>query len=143
MKFTPSAFVLIFVFLPTYAQTDEVAKNAILSIMHNQQKAWNEGNIESFMLGYWQSDSLQFIGSNGIQLSWQKTLANYKKSYLNVAAMGKLEFSEIQIKILSDTKAFVIGRWKLTREKDQPKGYFTLLWEKKNGNWVITVDHSS
>jgi ketosteroid isomerase-like protein len=143
MKFSLSFFLILFINIPTFAQTDVEAKNAILSIMHNQQKAWNEGEIENFMIGYWQSDSLQFIGSSGIQLGWQKTLANYKKSYPNVAAMGKLEFSEIQIKILSDTKAFVIGRWKLTREKDQPKGFFTLLWEKKNGNWVITVDHSS
>jgi hypothetical protein len=143
MRYSIVFFFFLLLTILTFAQNNEVEKNAILSIMHKQQKAWNEGNIENFMIGYWQSDSLQFIGSKGIQLGWQKTLENYKKSYPNVAAMGKLEFSDIQIKIISKSQAFVIGRWKLTREKDQPNGYFTLLWEKKNGNWVITVDHSS
>jgi hypothetical protein len=143
MRFSISFLLILFTTIVTFAQKNEAEKNSILNVMHNQQKAWNEGNIESFMVGYWQSDSLQFIGSRGIQLGWQKTLDNYKKSYPNVAAMGKLEFSDIQINIISKNHAFVIGRWKLTREKDQPNGYFTLLWEKKNGNWVITVDHSS
>ncbi|MCE2733081.1 MAG: YybH family protein [Chryseotalea sp.] len=143
MRIPISFFLYLFFTTSTFAQNFEAEKNAILAVMHKQQKAWNEGNIENFMVGYWQSDSLQFIGSRGIQRGWQKTLENYKKSYPNVAAMGKLEFSEIQINIISKNQAFVIGRWKLTREKDQPNGYFTLFWEKKNGNWVITVDHSS
>ena len=64
----------------------------ILSVMKMQEKAWSDGDIEAFMQGYWQSDSLMFIGKNGIKYGWQTTFDNYKKSYPNKAAMGKLEF---------------------------------------------------
>ena len=62
----------------------------VLNHLHSQQKAWNEGNIDGFMSSYWNNDSLKFIGSKGITYGWQKTLDNYKKSYPNKEAMGKL-----------------------------------------------------
>jgi recombinational DNA repair protein RecR len=40
----------------------------IISILHSQDAAWNNGNIESFMQTYWVNDSLMFIGKSGIWL---------------------------------------------------------------------------
>ena len=41
-------------------------KETILSIMSNQEKAWNQGDLEGFMKGYWQSEKLAFVGKSGI-----------------------------------------------------------------------------
>jgi len=110
--------------------------------MNLQEKAWSDGNIEDFMKGYWQSDSLMFVGKNGIKYGWQTTLDNYKKSYPDKIAMGKLEFDVIKLEV-NGKSAFMLGKWSLIREKDNPNGYFDLYWKKINGNWVITIDHTS
>jgi ketosteroid isomerase-like protein len=117
-------------------------KEAITQVMNAQEKAWSDGNIENFMKGYWQSDSLLFVGKNGIQYGWQTTLDNYKKSYPDKTAMGKLEFEVIKLEV-NGTSAFMLGKWSLIRKSDNPNGYFDLYWKKINGNWVITIDHTS
>jgi hypothetical protein len=119
------------------------AAKAIRQTLHKQTLAWNEGNLEKFMAGYWQSDSLKFIGKSGITYGWQPTLNNYKKGYPDKKAMGILNFDIISIEITSKKTAFVIGRWKLVRENGDIGGYFTLFWRKIANKWVIVADHSS
>lgn len=125
------------------AQRNRAEENAIRQVMNTQQEAWNRADIETFMEGYWKSDSLKFIGRNGITYGWQTTLDNYKKSYPTPDAMGKLTFTILSLDILSETSAFMIGRWHLKRATDEPGGHFTLLWRKINGKWVIIADHTS
>lgn len=114
----------------------------ILAIMQKQENSWNNGNIDAFMQGYWQSDSLLFIGKNGIKYGWQTTLDNYKKSYPDKATMGKLAFEILKLEVSGET-AYMLGKWSLIRENDNPNGYFTLYWKKINEKWVITIDHTS
>lgn len=118
-------------------QTNEVVKN-----MKAQELAWNNADISGFMKYYWKSDSLKFIGSKGITYGWQKTFDNYVKGYPNKEAMGVLIFTIKEITQLSKTSIYVIGQWELKKEKPTG-GYFTLLWKKINGQWVIVSDHTS
>ena len=53
---------------------------AIQAILDNQITAWNKGDIDAFMVGYLESDSLVFIGKSGPTYGYQNTLANYKKA---------------------------------------------------------------
>ena len=115
----------------------------ILKVMTTQQIAWNSGDIDGFMKGYWKNDSLLFIGSKGPTYGWQKTLDNYKKTYPNKEKMGVLEFSDISVKPLGKDYAFVFGKWKLIREKDTPNGVYTLIFQKFKDGWKIISDHSS
>lgn len=115
----------------------------IRTIMAAQEDAWNRADLEAFMEGYWKSDSLRFIGSRGLTFGWQQTLDNYKKSYPDAEKMGKLTFTILSVEILSPESAFVTGKWLLNRAADAPEGYYTLLWKKIAGRWVIVVDHSS
>jgi hypothetical protein len=118
---------------------DEVAIRKVLAI---QESAWNSGNIDNFMKGYWMNDSLMFIGKL-VTYGWQKTLDSYKKSYPDTAAMGKLTFNLLEFKRLSPVYYFVVGQWHLQRSIGDVGGYFTLLFRKINGQWLIVVDHSS
>lgn len=117
-------------------------KDAILKVMQQQEQDWNNGDIDRFMQGYWQSDSLMFIGKNGIKYGWETTLDNYKKSYPDKAAMGKLEFEVLKLEV-NEASAYMLGKWNLIRKLDNPNGYFTLYWKKIDQNWVITIDHTS
>jgi ketosteroid isomerase-like protein len=142
MKRIISCFIICFL-LAGSIQAQSKDENAIVKILSEQDASWNRGDIESFMKGYWQSDSLMFIGKSGITYGWQKTLDNYKKNYPDTTAMGKLNFEYIELKQLSDNYFFVVGKWHLTRTIGNLNGTFTLLLRKINNTWVIVKDHSS
>ena len=116
---------------------------AVRRILNDQSAAWNRGDIESFMKGYWENDSLMFIGQSGVTYGWNKTLSNYKKHYPDTATMGKLTFTIISAKNLSAEYFHVIGKWHLQRSIGNVEGHFTLLFRKIKGQWVIIADHSS
>lgn len=118
------------------------SEKAIRQIMQMQQDAWNRGDLEAYMRGYWQSEELQFVGKNGIKKGWQTTLDNYKKSYPDKNAMGKLTFDILDIQV-EQHRAFVLGKWALKREEDNPSGFYTLYWKLIDGHWKIVIDHSS
>ena len=133
--------VYLFISINVSAQTkDEVA---VKNLLMQQTKSWNEGDIEGFMQTYWKSDSLMFIGKNGVVRGWQKTLDNYKKGYPDTAAMGKLNFDIIEIKQVSPQYVYVIGKWMLKRSIGDVSGHYTLMLRKLKGKWVIISDHSS
>ena len=117
--------------------------SAIQAIMDNQVSCWNKGDLDCFMSGYWHSDSLMFIGKNGITYGYEKTLARYQQTYPDRAAMGHLSFEIISVNPLSDQTCFMVGKWMLKRESDDLNGCFTLLFKKINGQWYIITDHSS
>lgn len=131
-------FLFLFVFTINFSQEKE-----ILTVLQKQQKAWNNGDLETFMSGYWKNDALLFVGSSGPTYGWQKTLDNYKKTYPSKEKMGTLEFSDITVKPLGKDYAFVFGKWKLIREKDTPNGVYTLVFQKFKDGWKIISDHSS
>ena len=138
------AFLLAICIIATtisFAQsTDETQ---IRQMLDAQTKAWNRGDVNGFMKGYWESDSLKFIGKNGITYGWKNTLDNYKKNYPDTTAMGTLIFDLLVVAPLSPDYFNVIGKWKLKRTIGDLQGAYTLLIRKINGHWVIVQDHSS
>ncbi|MCU0321934.1 MAG: nuclear transport factor 2 family protein [Chitinophagaceae bacterium] len=125
------------------AQAQSKDEKAITQMLKAQEAAWNEGSLEKFMIGYWQNDSLMFIGKNGPTYGYNNTLANYKKGYPDTSYMGKFTSTIIGLKKLSANYYFVTGKWFLKRSVGDAKGYYTLLLRKINGKWVIVADHSS
>lgn len=132
--------ITVFSFSATAQNSDE---QAIRKILANQPLYWNKGNIDAFMQGYWKSDSLLFVGKNGPNYGYKKTLENYKKSYPDTTIMGKLSFDILKVEKLSPDRYFVLGKWMLKRTVGDVGGYYTLLFRKINGQWVIVADHSS
>jgi ketosteroid isomerase-like protein len=133
------AFLLVTIISVAQSKTEK----KIIAILKEQDQAWNRGDIEGFMQTYWSSDSLMFIGKSGVTFGWKNTLNNYKKGYPDTAAMGKLDFTLINIKRLSRKYYHVVGKWHLSRKAGDLKGHFTLLIQKVKKRWVIVADHSS
>lgn len=116
----------------------------VAQTMANQVEAWNRADLPAFMSGYWESDSLMFVGSSGVTLGHQATLDRYLKSYPDASAMGQLTFENRTWISLSATSGWLLGAWHLAKEgRDDAEGMYTLLWRKVNGRWVIVADHSS
>ena len=111
--------------------------------MNTQVTAWNAGDIEGFMKGYWKSEQMKFVSGDNVSRGWQAALDRYKKNYDSKAKMGVLTFSGLEVNILSKDSAVVLGSWSLAREKDNPKGKFTLIFRKFKDGWRIVHDHTS
>ncbi|HEX7696271.1 MAG TPA: nuclear transport factor 2 family protein [Candidatus Acidoferrum sp.] len=116
---------------------------AINDVLSAQQAAWNRGDVDAFLVGYWRSPELTFSGSSGVSRGWDGVLARYKKSYPNHAAMGQLEFSDLEFRFLGPDAALVLGQWHLKRESGDIGGVFTLVWQKFPDGWKIIHDHTS
>lgn len=127
---------------PAPEKSHEIKKN-ILAVLSKQEKEWNTGNIDGFMEGYWHSDTLRMVSSRGVTYGFDKIKANYKKSYPDSAAMGKLDFDIIHVELINDTNAMVTGKWLLKIDKRFKGGYFTLLFRKMKNKWWIVADHTS
>ena len=138
-------FLLTFLSLSTLLSLSAQNKDeqAIRNILNQQSIQWNKGTLEGFMKGYWESDSLLFIGKSGVEYGYKTTLDNYKKAYPDTAAMGKLAFDILKIQQLSADYYFVLGKWMLQRTIGNQKGFYTLLFRKIKKRWVIVADHSS
>ncbi len=134
------AFLVLMTIELAAQSRDEVA---IRKILDEQTNAWNRGDIDNFMKGYWENDSLMFIGKSGVTYGWTNTLNNYKKGYPDTAAMGKLIFNLLQVKKLSKEYYHITGKWHLKRSIGDVGGHYTLVFRKINGRWVIVSDHSS
>ena len=136
-------FVATFLLLAVNSFAQSKDEKAIRNLLATQTDAWNRGDVVSFMNGYWENDSLMFIGKSGVTHGYTNTLNNYKKGYPDTTAMGKLHFNILTVKKLSKKYYFVVGKWHLTRTIGDLMGHYTLLFHKVNGRWVIIADHSS
>lgn len=134
---------------PAMAATDDAA--AIRQVLADQQAAWNQGDVDTFMHGYKDAPDTTFVGST-VRKGYQAILASYRKHYANKAQMGRLTFSDLDVRLLPCAQgevryAVVTGRFHLDRsehgEVAQDDGVYSLLWEKTAAGWKIILDHSS
>lgn len=123
------------------AEVQEGVKHTLVS----QIEAWNHGNLEGFMQGYWHSPELTFFSSDGITKGWETTLQRYRQRYRSEGRqMGQLDFQDLNIDVVSRRAAVVTGKWQLTMpDGKQPHGVFTLLVKRMPGGWKIVHDHTS
>ncbi|WP_231381719.1 nuclear transport factor 2 family protein [Rhodanobacter sp. OR87] len=131
------------------AATDEGA--AIRQVMAQQAAAWNRGDVEGYMRGYKDAPDTTFIGSS-VRKGYRAILDSYRRHYATAQQMGRLTFSELDVRLLpgaggESRYAVVTGRFHLDRathgEVAQDDGVFSLLWEKTADGWKIILDHTS
>ena len=118
---------------------------AIERVLTQQAAAWNRGDLEAFMDGYWRSPDLVFTSGARVQRGWQMTLDRYVASYgTSPETMGRLTFSDLEIHPLGDGAAWALGRWRLDYDGgESPGGIFTLVFREIDGRWLIVHDHTS
>lgn len=114
----------------------------VRTVLDRQKISWNEKNIEGFMEDYWKSENFTFQSGNNRLQGWQALLSRYKKSYTG-ENWGELDFTDIEVKVLTKNYAYVLGRWKLTFKDDFKEGLFTIIFQRMRGGWKIIHDHSS
>jgi len=121
---------------------------AIRANLQAQAVAWNNADLDRFMSYYLHSDQLKFVSKNGVQYGWQLLYERYQKNYSGKEGMKQLRFEVIDNERLAAKVFQTIGKWELKRQpKDGTEeilgGYFTLIWRKIKGKWLIVADHTS
>ena len=129
----------------TYGQPilSESDKNEIISVLKQQEKFWNKGDIYGFMQGYVKSDYLVFNGSSGPFYGWDSVKDRYIKTYPSKEKMGTLNFKIHNVSLITSSVAQIIGQFFLSYPKSEVSGYFTLILIKSKGEWLILSDHTS
>ncbi len=146
MKILLNAILILFCAVSSQAQVGQLNSNdeeAIRTLMKDQESAWNEGDIDRFMEGYWNSDKLVFVGGSGATYGWEETRVGYHKRYPDRTAMGELTFTILQMDALGSSHARVLGKYHLKRTIGDASGTFTLLFYHFPDGWKIISDHTS
>jgi len=137
-------FLVVMIFMSCSSKTldRESIQESIFSIIKKQQTAWNDHDIQGFMADYWRSEEFTFQSGDQRLYGWKELLKRYQTSYAG-EKMGKLTFSDIQIKVLSIDSAYAIGRWKVEQDDTSKNGVFTIIFKRLPSGWKIIHDHSS
>ncbi len=121
------------------------AEEQIRQVLTDQTAAWNRGDIAAFATTYVNSPDLVFIGKS-VSRGYSQMLERYRQNYPTPEKMGKLRFSDLEIKVLDAKYANVLGRFHLERMAEaggNADGVFTLLFTKTAQGWKIIQDHTS
>jgi beta-aspartyl-peptidase (threonine type) len=117
---------------------------AIRNLLDTQAAAWNQGDLEGYMAGYWKSPELVFYAGGAVTRGWEETFARYKARYTGEGReMGQLSFFDLTVELVTPKAAFARGRWKLKTKDREDAGLFTLFLKKVPEGWRIVHDHSS
>ncbi len=122
---------------------DEDAVMQIQEVLGDQTAAWNRGDIDGFMEGYWRSPALRFASGGKVSYGWNATRSGYLTRYDTPEKMGRLDFTDISVEPLGTSDALVFGRWTLTRGTDTPTGLFTLHMKRLKTGWKVVSNHTS
>ena len=139
---TSCVFVVRYTFRAASQDRDH-DRVAIQTVLSDQQAAWNRGDLDAFLEGYWHSPDVTFSGTGGTLRGWDAVLARYKKNYADRAALGQLQFSGLEFRFLGRDAALVLGHWHLTRTSGDIGGVFSLVWQRFPAGWRILHDHTS
>ncbi|WP_031496828.1 YybH family protein [Bryobacter aggregatus] len=118
---------------------------SVRKVLDAQSAAWNRGDIAGFMTGYEHSEDITFIGKT-LTRGYDGVLARYRRDYGDRAKMGKLQFVDVEVKMLAEGVALVWGRYVLERTAEgggPATGRFTLIAKKAAAGWKFIHDHTS
>jgi ketosteroid isomerase-like protein len=121
------------------------AAQAVRLLLDRQVVDWNKGDLDGFLDGYWKSPKVVFQSGGQRFDGWEAMRDRYRRRYQgNGRAMGRLEFSGLEIESLGPEAAMARGRWHLVMpDGTEPAGLFTVILRKLPEGWKIIHDHTS
>ena len=118
-------------------------ERAIRQVIADMEAAWNRGDFRGYMAGFKNPDVV-FVSRGQFQRDWQGTLDHYIRDYgASEATRGTLHFSDIRIEMLGPDVALLNSRFHLDRPENPLDGISTRVMRKREGEWVIVVNHVS
>ncbi|RYE34312.1 MAG: SgcJ/EcaC family oxidoreductase [Hyphomicrobiales bacterium] len=123
--------------------SDVTDADAIRTVIATMQAAWNRGDFHGYMAGFANPDVI-FVSRGRIQKDWQATLDHYIADYGGApGSQGELAFTNIRVEMLAPDAAQLISDYRLVRAAGNQTGVNTRLMRKRDGRWVIALNHVS
>ena len=146
MRAWPATLLLVMNAACAAAQTPgSDAIGNVRAVWTAQVEAWNRGDLEAFMAGYWKSSGLVFFSNGTETRGWQETLDRYRARYqAEGKQMGTLDFPQLDFSMLGTETVLTRGRWRLTMpDGKELSGMTSVIFRKLPEGWRIVHDHSS
>jgi len=117
----------------------------VRAVWNAQVDAWNRGDLDAFMAGYWNSPDLVFFSNRTETRGWQQTLDRYRARYkAEGRQMGTLDFPQLEFKVLGPEAVLARGTWRLKMPDGmESRGMTSVTFQKRPEGWRIIHDHSS
>jgi ketosteroid isomerase-like protein len=126
------------------APTSPADEAAVRKVLAEQVTAWNKGDLDGFMAGYWNDEKLTYISGGKYVRGWKALRERYRVAYqAEGKEMGKLAFADLDTEAVGTGAVLVRGKWQLTVGREEVGGWFTLLFRKLPDGWKVTHDHTS
>jgi uncharacterized protein (TIGR02246 family) len=129
----------------TSSWSQKAPEAAIRQLIDQQAADWNRGDVEAFMKAYENSPTTTFVDQT-VEYGYDAILERYKRVYTTPAAMGKLTFSHLAIRLLDSNYATATGNFHLERtaaDSGNADGIFSLIFKNEPAGWKIILDHSN
>ena len=146
MRAWPATLLVVMSAACAATQTPESdAIGDVRAVWTAQVEAWNRGDLEAFMAGYWKSPDLAFFSNGTETRGWQETLDPYRARYQPEGnQMGTLDFPQLDFAMLGAEAALVRGRWHLRMPDGKEfSGMTSVVFRKLPEGWRIVHDHST
>ena len=117
----------------------------IVKVLTQQERAWNDGDLDTFVKGYKPSPDTTIVGDH-VTRGIGDVLLDYKKNFPTKEALGILTFSDLEPHILDEHFAVITGRYRLDRSKKAggaAEGFFSDVFEKTDKGWKIILNHTT
>lgn len=116
---------------------------AIEAVIRAMEAAWNRGDFDGYMAGFANPDVV-FVSRGRMQKDWRGTLDHYIRDYGgDPDRRGRLHFTDMRIEMLAADAAQLISDYTLDRPMAPQRGINTRLMRKRQGQWVIALNHVS
>lgn len=119
----------------------------INALMQASVDAWNQGDLDGFLLPYLDSPQTTYVGSGGLVRGKAAIRERYQSSYWRDGTPGEtLRFEGIEARPLGLDDALATGRWMVadrTTAQTTGSGTFSLVLRRTAAGWRIIHDHSS
>jgi hypothetical protein len=126
--------------LAGFSQSKNIRK--MLAVMRQEEKTWNNGDIEGYVNLYAPHDSTRMILGKGAAYGKDNILAFYKK-YWPKEKMGTLVLDGERFEKLSRKFYYVTGYFHVSYPDGKKiEGRYSSLMKKIKGKWYIYTDHS-
>ncbi|MDZ7627894.1 MAG: nuclear transport factor 2 family protein [Parvularculaceae bacterium] len=116
------------------------AESVVKGVLSANAAAWNEGNLSAYLAGYDESVDVRLVVGPEVATGFNSVRKYYETMVANVGAMGRMSFSDLDVKMTSREIATVVGRYAHDSGASRSAGAMTIVMKQIDGRWRIVQD---
>jgi hypothetical protein len=130
---------------PANSRASEADTQQVYDILLKMLDRWNAHDIEGHMDVYWKSPELLIVIDSEEFNGWQQLHDSYVNGYPDRNAMGFIQPTRIQVKLLKPDLALALTWWSVSFPSSKQKvvGNTTTNLQKFDDGWKIVASHTS